>query len=131
MRLGMTFAGVLVLGTLSLMTAIYGTGVLLHGSAAALGVIVFSSCVAGMVVVHFRSAPMRTRATTREVSTRELEEMVNARTRHLSKRIEELERARAEATEASAAKSRFLATMSHELRTPLNAILGFSDVIQR
>ncbi len=34
------------------------------------------------------------------------------------------------AEEASAAKSRFLATMSHELRTPLNAILGFSEVIK-
>jgi two-component system, cell cycle sensor histidine kinase PleC len=34
------------------------------------------------------------------------------------------------AEEASAAKSRFLATMSHELRTPLNAILGFSEVMK-
>ena len=37
--------------------------------------------------------------------------------------------ARAEAEEAEAAKSRFLATMSHELRTPLNAIIGFSEMI--
>ncbi|MCE7026579.1 sensor histidine kinase [Jiella avicenniae] len=33
--------------------------------------------------------------------------------------------------EASAAKSRFLATVSHELRTPLNAIIGFSDVLDQ
>jgi len=33
--------------------------------------------------------------------------------------------------EASAAKTRFLATMSHELRTPLNAILGFSEILAK
>lgn len=32
--------------------------------------------------------------------------------------------------EASAAKSRLLASTSHELRTPLNAIIGFSDIIR-
>jgi two-component system cell cycle sensor histidine kinase PleC len=38
--------------------------------------------------------------------------------------------ARVRAEDASAAKSKFLATMSHELRTPLNAILGFSEVMK-
>tara|TARA_R110000787_G_scaffold226512_3_gene334358 strand:+ start:116260 stop:118218 length:1959 start_codon:yes stop_codon:yes gene_type:complete len=33
------------------------------------------------------------------------------------------------ASEANAAKSRFLATISHELRTPLNAIIGFSEIV--
>jgi len=32
------------------------------------------------------------------------------------------------ATQASRAKSRFLATMSHELRTPLNAVIGYSEL---
>ncbi|GGF30595.1 hypothetical protein GCM10011611_40880 [Aliidongia dinghuensis] len=41
-----------------------------------------------------------------------------------------LTRARAEAEEASRAKSAFLANMSHELRTPLNAILGFSEMLR-
>lgn len=33
------------------------------------------------------------------------------------------------ATQASEAKSKFLAVMSHELRTPLNAIIGFSEMM--
>src|SRR5438445_6206476 len=35
-----------------------------------------------------------------------------------------------ELADATAAKSRFLASMSHDLRTPLNAIIGFSDVLE-
>ena len=41
----------------------------------------------------------------------------------------ERERARRRAEEASAAKSRLLATVSHEIRTPLSGILGMSHLI--
>lgn len=41
----------------------------------------------------------------------------------------ERERARLRAEEASAAKSRLLATVSHEIRTPLSGILGMSHLI--
>jgi len=43
--------------------------------------------------------------------------------------MNELQRARKLAEEASSAKSRFLATIGHELRTPLNAIVGFSEMM--
>ena len=41
----------------------------------------------------------------------------------------EAQQARAEAEEASKAKSSFLATMSHELRTPLNAVIGYASLL--
>jgi len=43
---------------------------------------------------------------------------------------EELRVARDRAEEASATKTRFMATMSHELLTPLNIILGYAELLR-
>jgi two-component system sensor histidine kinase RpfC len=43
--------------------------------------------------------------------------------------LRKLTKAKAQAEEASRAKSRFLANMSHELRTPLNAVIGMSTLL--
>jgi signal transduction histidine kinase/ActR/RegA family two-component response regulator len=45
--------------------------------------------------------------------------------------INELNKAKQEAEEASNHKTEFLANMSHEIRTPLNAIVGFSQSLAK
>ena len=57
-----------------------------------------------------------------ESSERSLEQ----KNKDLQQQVLRAERAEAEALDANAAKSRFLANMTHELRTPLNSILGFN-----
>ncbi len=47
----------------------------------------------------------------------------------LHSQAEELQKARAEAEDANAAKSNLVATVSHEIRTPMTAILGYADVL--
>jgi signal transduction histidine kinase len=58
-----------------------------------------------------------------------LADQLAEQTRALAGAREHAETARADAEEANAAKTAFLATMSHELRTPLNAIGGYAELL--
>jgi len=60
----------------------------------------------------------------------ELARTFNEMSGKLEQAIEEVRSAKADADNANAAKSMFLANVSHELRTPLNAIIGYSEMLQ-
>ncbi|MDR3155561.1 MAG: PAS domain-containing sensor histidine kinase [Holosporaceae bacterium] len=66
-----------------------------------------------------------------------LEQQVLDRTADLEKKAKELEetslkleKAKQQADEANAAKSKFLTNMSNEFKTPINAIIGYSEILQ-
>lgn len=54
----------------------------------------------------------------------------NHMTMELRQRLETEQVARAQAENASLAKTQFVSTMSHEIRTPLTAIMGFSELLE-
>ena len=67
-----------------------------------------------------------------------LEDQVHDRTKDLQEinselhgTIQELDKAKHAAQEASAAKSRFLANMSHEIRTPMIGVLGMAELLMK
>ncbi|MCE9522853.1 MAG: hypothetical protein K8S25_10530 [Alphaproteobacteria bacterium] len=137
MRFGMILSGLLVLSVLGLISALHGPiadqGFWLRPGSLVVGSLVFIACLTGMMVAHLHVSSEQAERAAKELTKAnvDLELLVGERTQCLSEKVVELEQARAEAVDANAAKSRFLATMSHELRTPLNAILGFSELIER
>jgi signal transduction histidine kinase len=62
---------------------------------------------------------------------RDLEGQVAARTRDLTAKALELERANERLQQLDRLKSGFLSSVSHELRTPLTAMLGFARIVGR
>lgn len=66
----------------------------------------------------------------RDVAERQLRDLNDRLESLVKSRTDEYRRAKDEAENANAVKSKFLSSMSHELRTPLNAIMGFSQMLR-
>lgn len=66
-----------------------------------------------------------------EALNRELEKVVDVRTRALKRKAHTLEEANRSLKELDTMKSAFLSSVSHELRTPLTSVLGFAKLISR
>jgi signal transduction histidine kinase len=62
---------------------------------------------------------------------RDLEKLVERRTRDLARKAAELEAANRRLVELDRMKTVFLSTVSHEFKTPLTAVLGFARLISR
>jgi hypothetical protein len=89
MRLAVTLAGVVILCLVGLISVIDGTDVLPKGSALVVGVIVFCSCVTGMMIVHIDRSYENAQRTAGELSRAnlDLEVLVDERARRLSEKV--------------------------------------------
>jgi signal transduction histidine kinase len=115
-----------------------GRSAQLGDSWGALSFLVFMALLlAGLVVALVLLSELRRRHALRLAAEIEATAETLAETRSelrareaVAQLADELRVARDRAEEASAAKTRFMATMSHELLTPLNIILGYAELVR-
>ncbi len=86
---------------------------------------------AGFVLMARDDTERRQAEESLERLTRNLEQLVVARTSDLTAQAMELEEANTRLRGMDEIKSAFLSSVSHELRTPLTSLLGFSKLIAR
>lgn len=97
----------------------------------------------GEVVLDAEGRPQRMRGILQDITerkwaedllsrlNRQLEQLVEARTKDLENKAHELEEANKRLLALDEMKSTFLTSVSHELRTPLTSVLGFTRIIMR